>query len=159
MKHKTFLLSFALLASMALKAQTPQTNPKSSAEMPAVVTGDYDDPAFKALPLEEQQFIRYAVSTMTKAFTDHDARAMGRLGLEITDVISAPPTYAFQKPATAGCDATPVKKPKIHLPRVLQDAINKNADKLNNKTGVQVDPNAPAQTIDKAQNTPCPPAK
>jgi len=61
----------------------------------------------------------------------------------------------------AGCITSPVKKPKFHLPKTVQDAINKGAKNIGSKTGVALDPNAPAQTVNDAQKNignPCPPA-
>ena len=62
--------------------------------------------------------------------------------------------------APAGCDASPVKKPRFHIPKVIQDAINKQAKQVGSKTGVDVDPKAPAQAVKDAQQKlpPCPPA-
>jgi hypothetical protein len=70
-----------------------------------------------------------------------------------------PSTAPQQAPpqTTTGCQAAPVKKPKIRVPKFVQDAINKAAKKANDKAGVQVDPNAPQTTIDQTVNKPCPP--
>jgi hypothetical protein len=50
------------------------------------------------------------------------------------------------------------RKPRFHIPRAVQDAINKQARTLSDKTGVDIDANAPAQTVNDAQGKPCPPA-
>src|ERR1700683_1669137 len=65
------------------------------------------------------------------------------------------PSPALPPKAPAGCIAGPVKKPRIHIPKKIQDAINKNVDKVASKTGVEVDKNAPAQAVKDAQNKPC----
>ena len=65
------------------------------------------------------------------------------------------PPPAAQK-APAGCIAAPVKPPRFHLPKKVQDAINKNAKKIADKSGVELDPNAAAQAVKDAQK-PCPP--
>ena len=68
------------------------------------------------------------------------------------------------KPATmpvqSGCDASPVKTPRFRIPKAFQDAINKQAKQVSGKTGVDVDPNAPAKAVKDAQQKlpPCPPA-
>lgn len=68
----------------------------------------------------------------------------------------APPPNA-QIPQT-GCIASPVKKPKFHIPKSVQDAISKGTKQVGGKTGIDLDPNAPAQTVKDAQGNPCPPA-
>ena len=69
------------------------------------------------------------------------------------------PSQAQQSPCTE--TKQPAKKPRfgIHIPRNIQDAINKNAKKLSDKTGIDVDPNAPAEVLKDAQKSvshPCP---
>ena len=71
---------------------------------------------------------------------------------------TAPKPAPNTQPALTGCIAPPVKTPKFHLPKPIQDAINKGAKNIGSKTGVALDPNAPAQTVSNAQkNIPCPP--
>ena len=63
------------------------------------------------------------------------------------------------QPSQTGCAAAPVKKPGFHIPKAMQDAINKQAKQVGKQTGVDLDPNTPAQAVKDAQkNTPCPPA-
>jgi len=54
--------------------------------------------------------------------------------------------------------ASPVKKPRFHLPKAVQDAINKQAKQIGSKTGVDVDASAPAKAVKDAQGKPCPSA-
>jgi hypothetical protein len=62
-------------------------------------------------------------------------------------------------PVQSGCEATPARKPRFHIPKAFQDAINKQAKQVSGKTGVDVDPNAPAKAVKDAQQKlpPCPP--
>jgi len=76
---------------------------------------------------------------------------------------NTPPKAALPAPAPnaqPGCTALPVKKPRFHIPKGIQDAINKQTKQIGGKTGVDLDPNAPAQTVNDAQKdaqgNPCP---
>jgi len=73
---------------------------------------------------------------------------------------ATPPNPTPAPNAQPGCNALPVKKPRFHLPKPVQDAINNGAKQIGGKTGVQLDPNAPAQAVNDAQKDaqgkPCP---
>jgi hypothetical protein len=152
MKRKTlFLLISALLCPLAARAQS--TTPPPSAQQPAKPSLD-DDPQFKRLSPEQQKLVRQAMESLDKAVADQKNVPLNPDELKPRQPI--PPA-----PAPAGCIASPVKKPKFHIPKSVQDAINKQAKQLGGKTGVDLDPNAPAQTVNDAQKNignPCPPA-
>ncbi len=166
MKRKTlFLLSSALLAPVAARAQSTAPPP---AQQPAKPYNTLDsDPAFARLPPEEQAWLRQTMAKLNKAVADKDLNAITQIQQDIAKHQAAanpgpvPPKAPNlpNTPAPAGCTALPVKTPKFHLPKPLQDAINKGAKNVGGKTGVDLDPNAPAQTVSNAQkNIPCPPA-
>ena len=72
---------------------------------------------------------------------------------------AAPPNPAPAPNAQSpqpGCTVLPVKKPKFHIPKSVQDAINKCTKQVSSKTGVDLDPNAPAQAVNDGQGKPCP---
>jgi hypothetical protein len=161
MKRKTlFLLISALLLPLAARAQstTPQpAKPYSTLD---------NDPAFARLPPEEQAWLRQTMAKLNKAVADKDINAITQIQQDIAkhqaaaNPVPVPPKALNNVPNTpAGCTALPVKTPKFHLPKPLQDAISKGAKNVGSKTGVDLDPNAPAQTVNNAQkNIPCPPA-
>lgn len=105
-----------------------------------------------------------------KAIADQDAAALVQIQQDIAKhraakaaVASAPQKTGTPAPgappAQSGCAASPVKKPGFHIPKVMQDAINKQAKQVGKQTGVDLDPNAPSQAAKDAQkNIPCPPA-
>jgi hypothetical protein len=144
-KRKTLLLLFsALLVPFAARAQTnppaPQP-PKASIE---------DDPQFKRLSPEQQQLVRKAMQNIDKAVaTEKNTAAAPK---------AAPPNTATAPNAQPGCTASPVKKPRFHLPKAVQDAIDKQAKQIGGKTGVDLDSKAPGQVLKDAQGKPCPPA-
>jgi len=64
-----------------------------------------------------------------------------------------------RQPAQTGCPASPIKKPRFHIPKSIQDAINRRVKQINDKAGIELDPNAPGQVIkDAQQDKPCPAA-
>jgi len=132
----------ALFLAAAARAQSSTPAPQ-----PATPYNTLDnDPAFKHLPPEQQELVRKIMANVNKAVADVHAAA------------PAPPKPAPPAPPT-GCTAAPVKPPKFHLPKALQDAINKQVKQTAKQTGIDLDPNAPAQAINDAQkNIPCPPA-
>lgn len=150
MKSKTlFLIISALLCSVAARAQsTTQTAPP--AQQPAnPYSALDDDPQFKRLSPEQQELVRQMMGSVDSAIAAD----------KNTPPKAAPPAPAPN--AQPGCTALPVKKPRFHIPKAVQDAINKQARQIGGKTGVDLDPNAPAQTVNDAQKkigSPCPPA-
>jgi len=140
---------FALLLPLAARAQSTTPTPQPAKPYSTLD----DDPQFKRLPPEQQELMRKIMANVNKAVEDerNTPPAQNHSGDATT-----PP-----KPATppSGCAALPVKKPKFHIPKAIQDAINKDAKQIGAKTGVAVDPNAPQKTLDDVQkNAPCPPA-
>ena len=91
-------------------------------------------------------------------------KIMANVNKAVADERTAPPAPAHPGDAKApapptGCAAMPVKKPRLHIPKAIQNAINKDAKQIGAKTGVDLDPNAPAQAVNDAQkNASCPPA-
>lgn len=138
-----------LFLPLAARAQsTPQTAPP--AQQPAKQSSAFeDDPQFKRLPPEQQKLVRQMMQSLDKAVAEDKKPG-------------APPSKAAPPApspnAQPGCAALPVKQPRFHLPKAVQDAINKQTKQIGKQTGVDLDPNAPAQTVKDAQkNTPCPP--
>ncbi len=147
MERKTLLLlTFALLAPFAARAQTnPPTPPPSKASIE-------DDPQFKRLSPEQQELVRKAMQNIDKAVAaEGNASAAPK---------ATPPNPAPALNAQPGCTTLPVKKPRFHLPKAVQTAINKHAKQIGGKTGVDLDPNAPGQAVNDAQKDaqgkPCP---
>jgi hypothetical protein len=150
MKCKSLLLlTFALIVPLTARAQsaTPAT-PQQPAKRYSSLD---DDPQFKRLSPEQQDLVRKAMGNLDKAVAAEQNTASGAAG--------AKPQPATPS-APAGCVASPVKKPRFHIPRAFQDAINKQAKQIGSKTGVDVDANAPAKAVKDAQAKlpPCPPA-
>jgi len=106
---------------------------------------------------------------LNKAVADKDPDAIDQIERDVekhqqANAVVAPAPAAPEKKTAApnaqtGCDASAVKKPRFHIPKAMQDAINKQASAISNKTGVAVDPNAPAQVVSDAQGKPCPSPK
>jgi hypothetical protein len=142
MKTKTLLLlTFALLVPLAARAQsaTPTTPPQPAKRYSTLD----DDPQFKRLSPEQQDMVRKAMGNLDTA-----------IAVEQTNGSKPAPV------AQAGCVASPIKKPRFHIPKAVQDAINKQAKQVSGKTGVDVDANAPAKAVKDAQAKlpPCPPS-
>jgi len=174
MKRKTlFLLISALLSCIRARAQS--TTPPPSQQQPAKPYSSLeDDPQFKRLSPEQQKLVRQAMENLDKAIADQKNTPLSPDDLKPRQPI--PPVPATPKAAPnaapnnvpapnaqpAGCIAPPVKKPKFHIPKSVQDAVNKTTKQLGSKTGVDLDPNAPAQTVNDAQKNiqgvPCIPA-
>ncbi len=146
MKRKTlFLLTFALIVPLAVRAQPATATPQQPANP---VNSIEDDPQFKRLSPEKQELVRKAMQNIDNAVAAEQKAA------------ATPATPKPQAATQTGCDASPVKKPRFHLPKSVQDAINKQAKQVGSKTGVDVDANAPAKAVKDAQAKlpPCPPA-
>ena len=172
MKRKLSLaLVSALLLPLAVRAQSTTPAPPPTAQPNAKPSASLeDDPAFKRLPPDEQAWIRQTLDKVHTAIAQKDTAALDQVKQDIakhqaTAANPAPvpvPPKAAAPPAQAppsGCAALPVKPPKFHIPKPLQDAINKQTKQVSKQTGVDLDPNAPAQAVKDAQkNTPCPPA-
>jgi hypothetical protein len=150
MKRKSLLLLLsALIVPLTARAQSA-TQP--TAPQPAKRYSSLDDdPQFKRLSPEQQDVVR---------------KAMGNLNNAVATDRKAAPVPAGAKPQTAtpsapaGCVASPVKKPRFHIPKAMQDAINKQAKQIGGKTGIDVDSNAPDKAVKDAQAklSPCPPS-
>jgi hypothetical protein len=150
MKCKSLLLlTFALIVPLTARAQSP--TPATRQQPAKRYSSLDDDPQFKRLSPEQQDLVRKAMGDLDKAVAAEQNTASG-------------PAAAKPQPATpstpAGCVASPVKKPRFHIPKAFQDAINKQAKQIGSKTGVDVDANAPAKAVKDAQAKlpPCPPA-
>jgi len=138
------MVSALFLAAAARAQSTPSSTPQPAAPYNILD----NDPAFKNLPPEQQELVRKIMANVNKAVADEHTGS--------PTLPAAPP-----KPATppSGCAALPVKKPKFHIPKVMQDAINKQTKQVSKQTGVDLDPNAASQAVNDAQkNAPCPPA-
>ena len=107
-----------------------------------------DDPQFKRLSPDQQEFVRRAMQNLDKAFAEEQKNGANPGAKQGAAV---PPTQP-------GCAATPAKKPRFHLPKAVQDALDKQAKQLGGKTGVDLDSKAPGQVLKDAQGKPCPPA-
>jgi len=143
MKRNTlFLLFSALLYPLAARAQTNPAIP------PPTARSIEDDPQFKRLSPEQQELVRKAMQNLDKAVAD-DRKNGANPGVK--------PGLAVA-PAQTGCTATPAKKPRFHLPKAVQDAIDKQSKQIGGKTGVDLDSKAPGQVLKDAQGKPCPPA-
>jgi hypothetical protein len=142
-KRKPLLLLFsALLVPFAARAQTnppaPQP-PKASIE---------DDPQFKRLSPDQQEFVRRAMQNLDKAVAQ-ERKDGANPGTKPGSPV---------QPAQPGCVAIPAKKPRFHLPKAVQDALDKQAKQIGGKSGVDLDSKAPGQVLKDAQGKPCPPA-
>ena len=158
----------ALILATAARAQSTTPSPTPPARSPAQQAAKPDDslendPSFKRLPPDEQEWIRNTLSKVHTAIAQKDTATLDQVKQDIAKHQAAAnnaPLPATPKPAApAGCAAEPIKKPKFHIPKAMQDALNKQARQIGKQTGVDLDPNAPAQTVSDAQkNIPCPPA-
>ena len=156
MKRKTlFLLIAALFSCTGARAQStaPQTTTPAAQQPAKPYSTLDDDPQFKRLSPEQQKLVRQMMESVDRAI------AADQKNTGATPKAAPPYPAPNTQVAQAGCIATPVKKPKFHIPKTVQDAINKGAKNIGSKTGVDLDPNAPVQTVNNAQkNIPCPPA-
>jgi hypothetical protein len=169
MKRKTLLLFLtALLSPTGMRAQSTTTTAPPSAQQPVKPGNSLDDdPAFKRLSPAGQEWVRQITDRLNKAVADKDPAAIDQIERDVEKhqqanaVVAPPPALPANAaapktpPAQSGCDASAVKKPRFHIPKAMQDAINKQASAIGNKTGVAVDPNAPAQVVSDAQGKPC----
>ena len=153
MKRKTLLLLIsALLVPFTARAQSATQQTPQSAQQPAKGYSTLDDdPAFKRLSPEKQELVRKAMQNIDNAIADDRKNA--------ANPDAAKPRLSVP-PAQSGCDASPIKKPRFHIPKAVQDAIKKQAKQVSSRTGVDVDPNAPEKAVKDAQQKlpPCPPA-
>jgi hypothetical protein len=173
MKRKTLLLFVtALLFPTGMRAQSTTPTAPPSAQQPVKPGSSLDDdPAFKRLSPAGQEWVRQIMQQLNKAVADKDPAAIDQIERDVekhqqANAVVAPAPAPPEKktaspanaPAQSGCDASAIKKPRFHIPKAMQDAINKQARAIGDKTGVDVDPNAPAQAVSDAQGKPCPPA-
>jgi len=170
MTRTTALLLSALILPLAARAQSTPPVSSQTTEQPAKPTSTLeDDPQFKRLSPEQQELVRKMMGGVDNAIAADRNAPANPDDLKPRPAVPSVPGPAktatannvppANTPAPAGCTALPVKKPKFHIPKSVQDAINKGAKNIGGKTGVDLDPNAPAQTVKDAQkNIPCPPA-
>jgi len=165
---------FALFFAAAARAQSTTPAPPSTQQPAKPAASLEDDPTFKRLPPDEQAWVKQILERAHKAMENQDFAALDQIKQDINEhqaaaLASAPASPKTGAPATpqapnaqnpqAGCTAGPVKKPGFHIPKAMQDAINKQTKQIGKQTGVDVDPNAPAQAVKDAQkNIPCPPS-
>jgi hypothetical protein len=156
----------ALLLPLAVRAQSTPPAASNQAAQPSAKPGFENDPAFKNLPPDEQAWIRSIRERLGKAIADQDAAAIEQIQREAAEhrakmasPVSPVPTAKPAQPSQTGCAASPVKKPGFHIPKPLQDAINKQTKQVGKQTGVDLDPNAASQAVKDAQkDAPCLPA-
>jgi hypothetical protein len=157
MKHKTFFLPLALLASVALRAQTLSQQP-SAPQVPASssqgagnanVRSLEDNPDFKSLPPDQQAWVRQMAQRLDKAMADKDAAAIDQLAKETAEHVKGlekptliyeynapPPNAAPAKSATPSpCTVAP-KKPSF-LDK-LKDHAKRAFDKQAAKADTQI---------------------
>jgi len=143
------IVSALFLAAAARAQSTPQT-PQQPAKPYNTLD---DDPQFKRLSPEQQELVRKMMQSVDKAIAEEKKTGAAPKAAPVILPLPQPPT------AQPGCAAGPVKTPKFHLPKALQDAINKQTKQLGKQTGVDIDAGAPAQAVKDAQKSaPCPPA-
>jgi hypothetical protein len=157
MKLRTPILFItALLSSAGARAQSSTPAPQQQQVKPH--DPFEDDPAFKRLPPEQQEMVRKIMEN-TKAAIDAERSKPVTPPTAAPAIPPMPPVKPAPPAPPTGCAAAPVKPPKFHIPKALQDAINKQVKQTAKQTGVDLDPNAPAQAVKDAQkNIPCPPA-
>jgi len=186
MKHKTLLLSIALLAPLALKAQTslqgtaagqapaPSTE---SAKTPNTRSLD-DDPSFKSLPPEQQQWVRQMAQRLDKAMAEKDTAAIDQLAKETAEHVKGldnpPLTYHYPNnapppPAKLGPCEVASKRPGLldRIKKHAQQTIERQAAKADVKVGTATKGNVDGGVQDTThtviteadQSKPCPPAK
>jgi len=160
-----------------MRAQsTTQPAPQTAQQPTKTPVSLEDSPVFKRLPPDQQEWVKQTMDRLNKAVADKDLAAIDQIQQDIAKhqqanppVVPAPAPAQKQTPppanvaanakaAQSGCDATQPKKPRFSLTRAMQDAVTRQAAAISGKTGIAVDPNAPAQVINDAQGNPCPPA-
>jgi hypothetical protein len=177
MKSKTLLLFFmALLSPVGMRAQSTTQPAPPVAQQPLKTPVNIEDSqAFKRLPPDQQEWVKQTMDRLNKAVADKDLAAIDQIERDIEahqkaslvpTPVPAPASAQKQTPppatgapkaaAKTGCDTSAVKKPRFSITRAMQDAITKQASAISAKTGIAVDPNAPAQVVNDAQGNPCP---
>lgn len=159
MKLRTPILFItALLSFTGARAQSTTPAPLRTAQQPAPSQAPYeDDPVFKSLPPDQQELVRKVMEN-TKAAIDAERNSGMPSKTPPLAVPPVPPVKPAPPAQPTGCAAAPVKPPKFHIPKALQNAINKQVKQTARQTGVDLDPNAPAQAVNDSQkNIPCPP--
>jgi hypothetical protein len=178
MKRTIAVFLGAVLLASALHGQTSSTStPAGQSPVPPAPSAQPATPAnLDDLSPEQQAWLREIGVRLKKAIAEKDTAALDQIAKEAEDHLKQigatdpPLKYTYQQPAPtvnaqapkaqpqqSGCVSEPVKKPRFHLPKKIQDAINKQTRQIGDKTGIDLDPNAPAQTIKDAQNKPCAP--
>jgi hypothetical protein len=186
MKHTSFLIPIALLASFAVRAQPSSQQPAT----PPAVGGPNsksldDDPAFKKLSPEQQAWVRQMTERLDKAIADKDSAAIDQLAKEVADHQQATteplryhyatqdnsqtPTPKPPTPATSPCVVAPKKqggilgKLKDHAKHTIEGQAAKADARLGKATKRNVDGGVLDTThtviTEADQPAPCPPAK
>lgn len=150
MKRKLLLLLLSALI-VPLTARAQSVSQPSSPQPAKRYSSLDDDPQFKRLSPEQQDVVRKAMGNLDRAVAAEQNTAPAQAAAKLQPATP---------PVQTGCDASPVKKPRFHIPKAFQDAINKQAKQVGGKTGVDVDANAPAKAVKDAQAKlpPCPPS-
>ncbi len=162
MRHAiAFALAFVLFAPVAARAQTPTPEPppvipRNPVKLPSLD----DDPRFKALPPDEQGWVRNMMQRLQKAIADKDMPAIDQLKREAEQhqqaLAAAAASGASKPPAPAvvpitplpPCPFEPPKKPgvldklKAHAKRTLQKQAAKADAQVARQTGGNVDAGA-----------------
>jgi len=120
-----------------------------------VGSGIEDDPQFKRLDSDSQKLVKQIMDNV------ENAAAAERAAQQTTPPAAPTSPKKDAKPdaavkAQAGCPADAPKKSRFHLPKALQDAVNKG--KLGDLPGMNIDPNAKKDTPKDANGKPCPPS-
>lgn len=148
--------SLAIFSALFLAAAARAQSSTPPAPQPAIPYNALDnDPAFKRLPPEQQEMVRKIMENTKAAI---DAERSKPIPSSKTTAPAIPPMKPAPPAQSTGCAVAPVKTPKFHIPKALQDAVNKQVKQVGKQTGVDLDPNAPSQAVKDAQkNIPCPP--
>ncbi len=108
---------------------------------------------FKKLPIElRTAVIKRAADDNIKQQTEEEEKAQAAAKAAAAKAVQEQAKEKQQAAAQPCTPAQPKKNPFVaHIPRGLQAAINKDARKIGDKTGVDLDPNTPATVLKDAQ--------
>ena len=129
-RNTTLALSFALLSFTAARAQQSTAPPNATEQAAKPDTDLENDPEFKRLPPNQQEWVRTMSARIHTAIADKDTTALEQIGRDIdrhragVDVPAKPILSHTQ----GWCSPPPRKKPRFHLWLKRQDTANKNAD-------------------------------
>jgi hypothetical protein len=151
MRQITLNVALVLFTAIAAQAQQPGAiqQPPQAAQQSTPATSDA-----KILELQKQ----IDALKLQKEIDDLEAkkRALTQQGQPQR------PGQPQPQPAPPKSDCMPAKqapKPHVgfHVPKGIQNALNKEAQKIGNKTGIDLDPNTPGEVVRDAQKPhPCP---